>query len=171
MDQEQLRLAPDLLAVMRTGVDNAIERGAQFVFPPHLLLALLDEPTIGSAVEGHVNREKVEKAAEAALAKLPEVTELPEGSLPDDEKPPFQRYDTLAFTSRDGHRTMYLDHDAYHLFLEGARRANEVYKPKHLLMGFVAASVKDGEILALLGPDPQRINRDVSELETAATQQ
>lgn len=165
MDQEQLRLAPDLLAVMRTGVSNAIDRGAQFVAAPHLLLALMDEPAIGSAVAEHVNREKVEKAAEAALTKLPEVTELPEGTLPDDEKPPFQRYDTLAFTSKDGTRTMYLDRESYQLFLEGARRADGVYKPKHLVMGFVAASVKDGEILALLGPDPQSINKDVYELE------
>ena len=165
MDQEQLRLAPDLLAVMRSGVDNAIGRGSQFVYPPDLLLALLDDPAIGAAIAARVNREKVEKAAETASAKLPEVAEVPEGPLPDDEKPPFQRYDTLAFTSRDGTRTMYLDRDAYHLFLEGARRADEVYKPKHLVMGFVAASVKDGEVLALLGPDPQRINADISELE------
>lgn len=164
MDNEQLRLAPDLLSVMRAGVTHAIDRGAQFVAAPHLLLALLDEPKVGPPLSERIPRERIEKAAEAALAKLPEVTELPEGVLPEGEKPPFQRYDTLAFTSADGARTVYLDRETYQLFLEGARRADEVYRPKHLVMGFVAAAVKDGEILALLGPDPTQLTAAVYEL-------
>ncbi len=164
MDNDQLRLASDLLAVMRAGVTHAIERGAQFVAPPHLMLALLDEPNVGPPLAGFVRREKAEKAAEAALAKLPEVAEVPEGPLPEGEKTAFQRYDTLAFCSTDTTRTLYLDREAYTLFIEGARRADEVYKPKHLVMGFVAVSVKDGEILSLLGPDPQQLTKAVYDL-------
>src|SRR5579875_2928225 len=104
MDQEQLRLAPDLLNVMRAGVTAAITRGAPFVAPPHLLLALLAEPTIGPPLAELIPADRIEKAAEAALAKLPEVTELPEGALPDGARAPFQRYDTLAFRSTDGTR-------------------------------------------------------------------
>ena len=157
MDQEQLRLAPDLLAVMRAGVTAAITRGAQFVAPPHLLLALLAEPTIGAPLSEIVPAERIEKAAEAALSKLPEVTELPEGTLPAGTRAPFQRYDTLAFRSTDGARTMYLDRDAFTIFLEGARRAENSYRPKHLVMGFSAVAVKNGEVSTLLGPDPTQL--------------
>lgn len=164
MDSEQLRVGTDLLATMRASVTQAIERGAEFVAPPHLLLALLDEQRVGPALGEYVVREKVERAAEAALGKLPEVMEVPEGALPDGETVPFQRYDTFAFRSADGARTMYLDRDAYRLFVEGARRADDVYRPKHLVMGFVAVAVKDVEILAMLGTDPQGITKAVWEL-------
>lgn len=164
MDHEQLRLAPELLDVMRAGVTHAIEHGAQFVAPAHLMLALLDEPRVGPAIAELIPHDRVTHAAEAAIAKLPEVAELPEGPLPDDETPPFPRCDTLAFRSSDCTRTLYLDRDAFRLFVHGARRAGEVYRPKHLAMGFVAASLKDGEIISLLGKDPQAIISAVFEL-------
>lgn len=164
MEHEQLRLAPDLLDVMRAGVTTAISRGAPFVAPPHLLLALLDDARIGPAIGELVTRERVEKAAEEALAKLPEVVEVPEAPIMEDEKPAFTRYDTLAFRSSNGARTMYLDRDAFQLFLEGARRADDVYRPKHLVMGFVAVSVKDIEILKMIGPDPPQLTAAVIEL-------
>lgn len=164
MDHEQLRLAPELLDVMRGGVTHAIEAGAQFVAPAHLMLALLGDERVGPAIFDLVSHERVARAAEEAIAKLPEVGELPEGALPDGETTPFPRYDTLAFRSRDGARTLYLDRDAFRLFVHGARRAGDVYRPKHLAMGFVAASLKDGEIIALLGRDPDRIVSAVYEL-------
>jgi hypothetical protein len=162
MDRDQVRLDPTLLGVMRAGVGHALERGAQFVAPPHLLLALLDDAQLGSAIAGLVAREKVERAAEAALAKPPEVAEIPEGPLPEGERIPFPRYDTLAFRAADRPRTLYLDRSAMRLFVEGARRADEVYRPKHLVMGFVAAAVKDVDVLTLLGPDPQAVARGVA---------
>jgi hypothetical protein len=50
------------------------------------------------------------------------------------------------------------------LFLEGARRAGEAYHPKHLVMGFTAESVKDRELLSMIGPDPVKVTMSVSEL-------
>jgi ClpA/ClpB-like protein len=164
MDHEQLRLGSELVDVMRGGVTIAIERGAQFVAPPHLLLALLADPKVGPAIEPLVSRERITRAADDAAKKLPEVYEVPEGPLPDDERVPFQRYDTLAFRSREGARTLYLDADAYRLFLEGARRAGETYQPKHLVMGFTAESVKDRDLLSIVGPDPLKITAVVSDL-------
>jgi Clp amino terminal domain, pathogenicity island component len=164
MDHEQLRLGTDLVAVMRGGVSIAIEHGAQFVAPPHLLLALLDDPLVGPAIGPLVPKPRIDRAAIDAAKKLPEVYEVPEGPLPDAERPPFQRYDTLAFRARDGARTLYLDADAYHLFLEGARRAGETYHAKHLVMGFTAEAVKDRELLAIVGSDPLGVTMSVSEL-------
>lgn len=164
MDNEQLRIAPDLLALMRRSVTNAIENGSEFVAPSHLMLALLADATVGPAITELVPHDKIVDAASNAASKLPEVAEVPEGQLPEGESAPFQRYDTLAFRSMDGSRTMYLDRIAYKLFIEGARRAPDVYRPKHLMIGIVAESVKDQSLLSLLGKDPGEIGSAVYEL-------
>lgn len=164
MVNEQLRLAPELLEVMRAGVAHANARAASFVAPPHLVLALLDDARIGRALSGLVVLEKVEAASAAAPSKLPEVTELPEGALPDGASAPFPRYDTLAFASTDRTRTLYLDRDAYAVFVEGAHRSVGDYRPEHLVMGFAAVANKDGEIRAMLGADPQRLTEALKAL-------
>ncbi len=164
MDSEQLRLDSDLLDVLRAGVTSAIEHGAEFVAPPHLLLGLLADSRVGPAIDPLVPREKIVKAASEAATKLPEIAEVPEGALPDGAAPPFARYDSLAFRSLDGTRTLYLDADAFHVFVEGARRADEVYRPKHLVYGFTAEAVKDRDLLGLFGSDPQSVTKAVDGL-------
>ena len=156
MDHEQLRLAPDLLAVMRAGAAHALERGGRFVAPPDLLRALLADPQVGPVLADLVAHERLAKAALAAADKPPRVAEVADGALASGA-PPFARYDTFAFRA-DGARSLYLDADAQHLFVEGARRADDLYRPKHLALGFAEESVKDGDILVLFGADP----RDVS---------
>lgn len=160
-DNEQLRLSPELLAVMRAGVATAIEHGAEFVAPPHLLLGLLADPQIGPAIEPLIPHDHIVKAAAETGRKLPEVTEIAEAPQLRSEKPPFPRYDTLAFRSSDTMRTLYLDGDAYHVFIEGARRADGVYRPKHLVYGFTAEAVKDRDLLSLFGSDPQSVTAAV----------
>ena len=164
MDNEQLRLGSDLLDVLRTGVAAAIEHGAEFVAPPHLVLGLLADPRVGPAIDPLVPREKVLKAAADAAKKLPEVVEVPEGPIPDDVRAPFVRYDTLAFRAPTGMRTLYLDASAFHVFIEGARRADDVYRPKHLVFGFTAEAVKDRELLQLFGSDPLGVMKVVDDV-------
>jgi hypothetical protein len=164
MDSEQLRLGDDLLDVLRAGVSRAVEHGAEFVAPPHLLLGLLADPQVGPAIEELVPRENIDKAAADAAKKLPDIAEIPEGTLPDGEHAPFARYDTLAFRSLDGSRTLYLDAHAFHVFIEGARRADDVYRPKHLVFGFTAEAVKDRDLLSLFGSDPQGVTKAVDAL-------
>src|ERR1700676_4189009 len=106
--------------VLRAGVTCAVERGAQFVAPSHLLLGLLADPLIGPAIAPLVPRDKIEKAAADAAAK------------PAD-----------------------LDGESLRLFVEGARRAVDVYRAKHLVYGFTAEAVKDRDLLSLFGADPQ----------------
>ncbi len=156
-DSEQIGLGDDLLGVMRAAVTIAIWHGGEFVAPPHLLLGLLTDPHVGPAIDPLVPRERIEKAAEDATKKLPEVQEIPEDALPEGEHPPFLRYDTLAFRSQDGTRTLYLDAEAYRVFVEGARRAGETYHAKHLVYGFTAEAVKERDLLDLFGSDPQGV--------------
>jgi hypothetical protein len=163
-DNEQLRLSAELIGVMRAGVTQALRHGAEFVAPPHLLLGLLEDRVVGPAIDPLVPRENIERAASDAARKLPEVAELPEGPLPPGARPPFQRCDTVAFRSQDGTRTLYLDGDAYHVFIEGARRADEVYRPKHLVYGFTAEAIKDRDVLSLFGADPEAVTKAVDPL-------
>jgi hypothetical protein len=152
------------MTVMRTAAGNAIRRGAQFIAPPDLLQALLLDSKVGPALEPLVPQDHVAVAFDDAEKKLPELAEIPEGALPDGDNVPFTRYESLAFLSLDGTRTLYLDGDAYHLFIEGARRADEVYLPKHLVLGFTAEAVKDRQLLAMFGVDPAHVANAVYEL-------
>jgi hypothetical protein len=162
MDSEQLRLDSDLLQVMRAAAAAAIAHGAQFVAPPHLLLGLLADQRIGAAIEPLVAGARVFEAAGEPAKKPPEIVAHPEPQ--EDGEPPFVRYDTLAFRSTDGGRTVYLDADAFHIFIEGARRAEGVYRAKHLVFGFTAEAVKDRDLLELFGADPQGVAKAVDGL-------
>ncbi len=163
-DSEYVRLDPDLLDILRAGVTAAVENGAEFVAPAHLLLGLLHDPRVGPAIDPLVPREAIARAAADAAKKLPAVGELAADALPGGERAPFPRYDTLAFQARDGSRTLYLDGDAYHVFVEGARRADDVYRPKHLVYGFTAEAVKDRDLLSLFGSDPASVTKAVDAL-------
>lgn len=166
MDSDQLRLDADLLEVLRFGVTSAVESGAEFVAPAHVMLGLLADPRVGPAIAPLIPRERVREAAEEAHQKLPDVGEIPEGTLPDGERAPFVRRDTVAFRSRDGEHTRYLDADAFRVFLEGARRASGTYGVKHLVFAFTAEAVKERELLDLVGRDPQAVTKAVDALGT-----
>jgi hypothetical protein len=144
-DADQLRLDPDLIGVMRFGVTSAVKRGASFVAPAHVVLGLLADPRIGPAIAPHIPRERVEQAAAQAQARM-------------------QDTDTIAFLSRDGMHSLYLDADAFHVFVEGARRASGVFRAKHLVFALTAEAVKEQALLALVGRDPQAVTRAVDAL-------
>src|SRR5271170_6915771 len=97
---EQVLLSDELLNVMRGAVTYATEYDAKFVAPPHVLLALLDDPKIGELLSEPLERGRVIAAARQPTAGG--VVEVPEGPLPRGETAPFQRYDTLVFQSIDG---------------------------------------------------------------------
>jgi hypothetical protein len=160
MDDEQLPLSNEILAVMRAAVAHAIASEADFVAPPHLLLALLDDAELGVVLESLLERDKI--AGVAKEKKPPRVVEMPEVALPAGEAPPFKRYDTLAFRSTGGVDSRWLDRDAFKVFVEGARRVEDgPYKPKHLALGYVAEALKDGDLLALLGRNAQDVTTAV----------
>jgi hypothetical protein len=154
MDTDQVLLSDELLTVMRTAVTYAVDYGATFVAPSHVLLALIDDAKIG----GHL-ADVLERGRIVAAARQPApagVHELGEGALPRGEKPPFQRYDTVVFHSSDGQYQRWLNRDTFRLFNVSARRANGGrFLPKHLALGFTVFAQDDRDVRALLGKDPE----------------
>lgn len=154
MDQDQVLLTEELLAVCRSAVTYAVEYGASFVAPPHILLALLDDAKVGGALA-----EVLERGRIVAAARQPSpggVHEVGEGVLPRGEKPPFTRYDTVVFHSSDGQYQRWFNRDSFKLFNESARRANGGrFLPRHLALGFVVSGQDDRDVRALLGKDPE----------------
>jgi hypothetical protein len=154
MDTDQVLLADETLTVMRTAVTYAVDYGATFVAPAHVLLALIDDGKIGEHLA-----EVLERGRIVAAARQPApagVHELGEGVLPRGEKPPFQRYDTVVFHSIDGQYQRWLNRDTFRLFNVAARRANGGrFLPKHLALGFTVFAQDDRDVRALLGKDPE----------------
>jgi hypothetical protein len=154
MDAEQVLLSDDLLAVMRGAVAYAVSYGAAFVAPPHLLLALMDDPKVGGVLTPALERGRL-----IAAARQPSpggVIEVPEGPLPRGEKPPFLRYDTVVFQSTDGQHQRWLNRDTFRLFNDSAKRAGGGrYLPKHLAIGIANEATSDRDVRGLLGRDPE----------------
>jgi hypothetical protein len=90
MDDDQVLLSDELLLVVRGAVTFAVEYGALFVAPAHILLALMDDPKVGPALGEVLERGRVVAAARQAAAGA--VHEVGEGVLPRGEKPPFTPY-------------------------------------------------------------------------------
>jgi hypothetical protein len=154
MDQDQVLLSEELLGVCRAAVTYAVEYGATFVAPPHMLLALLDDSKVGGALA-----EVLERGRIVAAARQPSpggVHELPEGVMPRGEKPPFLRYDSLVFHSSDGQYQRWFNRDSFKLFNESAKRANGGrFLPRHLALGFTVFAQDDQNVRALLGKEPE----------------
>ena len=160
MDVEQLSLSRDLLDLMRKAAGYAADDHMEFITPPHVLLALLDDPAFAEAVGEDVDRERVMDSAKEP--RLPEVFEVPDAPLPEGEEAPFKRYDTLVFHNADGSKHAWLDKQSFRIFIEGARRVDDgPYKPKHLALGYVAEALKDRELLDLFGNEPQAVNAKI----------
>jgi hypothetical protein len=154
MDDEQVLLSDDVLAVMRGAVTYAVEYGAQFVAPPHLLLALLDDAKIGDTL-----RDTVERGRVIAAARQPApggVIELKEAALPRGEKSPFVRYDTVVFQSIDGQHQRWLNRDTFKIFNEAAKRVEKGrFLPRHLALGLALEAQEDRDVRNLLGREPE----------------
>ena len=155
MDSDQVLLSDELLLVMRGAVTYAVEYGSAFVGPPHLLLALLDDPKIGETL-----RDTLERGRLIAAARQPAtggIVEVPEGELPRGESPAFVRYNTVVFQSSDGQHQRWLNRDTFKMFNESARRVEAGrFLPKHLAIGFANEQQNDRDIRALLGREPER---------------
>jgi len=154
MDSDQVLLSDEALAVCRAAVTFAVEYGASFVAPPHVLLALLEDPKVGGALAEVLERGRIVAAARQPSAGA--VHEVGEGALPRGEKPPFVRYDTLVFHSSDGQYQRWLNRDSFKLFNESVKRANGGrFLPRHLALGLSIFAQDDGNVRALLGKDPE----------------
>jgi hypothetical protein len=154
VDDDQVLLSDDLLTVMRTAVTYAVEYGARFVAPAHLLLALLDDAKIGDTL-----RDTLERGRVIAAARQPApggVVEIKEGTLPRGEKAPFIRFDSVMFQSMDGQHQRWLNRDAFQIFNESAKRVERGrFLPRHLALGIALESQEDRDVRLLLGREPE----------------
>jgi hypothetical protein len=148
---EQVPLTAELLAVMRRAARKAIELQEQFITARVLLLSLLEEPGVGAAISSVVNRENVLGADVGENAGM---SRLLEERMQDGEQPAIARYDTLAFKTPDGSESVWLNKDAYKIFIEGAKRVEDRYSVKHLALGFAAQAIHAPGLLTALRVEP-----------------
>ena len=148
---EQVPLTSELLGVMRRAAKHAIDLKEPFITPRAVLLSLLDDPGIGPALAGVVNRDKV---VGAHVGENTGMTRLVEERMENGEQPAIARYDTIAFKTSDGRTSMWLNKDAYNIFIEGAQRVEERYLPKHLALGLAAQAIHAPGVLAAIRVEP-----------------
>lgn len=148
---EQVPLTAELLGVMRRAAKKAIDLKEPFITPRAILLSLLDDPGIGPAIGGVVNRDRV---LGAQVGENTGMTRLLEDHMENGEQPAMARYDTIAFKTPDGRTSMWLNKDAYNIFIEGAQRVDERYYPKHLALGLAAQAIHAPGVLAAIRVEP-----------------
>lgn len=147
---EQIPLSEELLLLMRAAAQQAVALGETFITPRALLLAMLDDPLIGTPLRNVVNRERLIAAQVAATG----AGRLPQDTFAAGDPSVLPRYDTLAFKTPDGQRSVWLSQDAYQAFIEGAQRVEGRYMPRHVALGLAAQAVHAPGILAAIRVEP-----------------
>lgn len=152
-DAEHVPISDELLTTMRAAAALAVSLREPFITPRAILMALLNDPAIGAALGEIVNREKLEEVSvENNFGSVRVVEEIMPG-----EMPAMTRYDTLAFKTPDGKSSVWLNREAYNIFIEGAQRAEERYYPKQLALGLAAEAVHAPGVLAAIRLEPGRL--------------
>lgn len=158
MPANQMVLTPQLMAVMRKAVTYAMAVESEFVQPPHLLLGLMDDETIGPRISQLIDRDR-------AMAAPPRRRPPEQMRDPDSQRAPFPIYRSLVIRTPDGKDGKWLDQDSYEIFLEGARRVpSGRYEPKHLVKAYVTESNRDRGLLSILGHQPAIVAEKISQL-------
>ena len=160
---EQILLSEELLALMRNAAAIAQRLKEPFITTRTLILSLLDEPQVGAALAEVVPREKVEALLAPEDAK-PGALQLPEPKMALGERAAMQRHNTLAFKLPDGSGSMWLSHDALTAFVEGSRRAEGRYLPKHLAFGIAAEAVRTPGVFTALHISPGTVTDAIYKL-------
>jgi hypothetical protein len=152
-EQGQIPLAEELLAVMRVAARNTLAARERFITPRALLLALLDDPSVGPVLAPVVDRERLE-AIEPSEIDLSGVSRMPDERIGNEEQAALVRYDTIAFKTPDGRDTVWLNRDSLSIFLEGSRRVEDRYNPKQLALGLAAEAVRQPGVLSTIRVEP-----------------
>ncbi len=134
---DTVRLSEELLRTMRVAAQKAIELDEPCITLRAVLLALLEEPAIGTALGAAVNAEQLRNAQTVSQPAA----------------------DALAFKTPDGGPGRALDGEAMAVFAQGARRAQERYTPRQLVLGVAAQATAVPGLLAALNVDPALFNQ------------
>lgn len=147
---DAVALSDELLKTMRLAARKAMDLREPFITPRAILLALLDDPTIGPPLARVVDKEKVLNAeVEENFGVIRSIDDRVQG-----EPPAMMRYDTLAFKTHDGRVSMWLSREAQQIFIEGAQRVEDRYYPKQLALGLAAQAVHSPGVLAAIRVEP-----------------
>lgn len=152
-DEENLPVSAELLRTMRRAANYAIELREPFISPRALLLALLDDDSVGFSLTTIVPRRRVLDAdVEFNFNAVRALQEIIPG-----EQPAMIRYDTLGFKTPDGRSTMWLSKESYEAFFQGAKRAEGRFRPRDLALGIAAEALLAPGILAAIRVEPGRV--------------
>jgi hypothetical protein len=158
---EQIFLSDDVLTLMRNAARLAGEVKEPFITVRTLLLALLDDAVVGPALQAVVPREKLETYAlpEDAATRLV-ASRVPEPNMQNGERAAMLRFNTLAFKTPDGAKSVWLSREAFQIWNEAGKRAGdgEPLLPKHLAFGIAADAIRTPGVLAALHISPGDVN-------------
>lgn len=150
LDAENLPLSDELLQLMRRAAQIALELREQFITPKALLLALLEDPTLGPGLQRVVARDKVIAAdSGTTFGGVRSIAEVIPGELP-----AMTRYNTLCFKTPDGRASVWLGKEAMQIFMEGCKRVQGRYYPRELAAGLAAEARLAAGILAAIRVEP-----------------
>ena len=164
---EQIFLSDEILNLMRHAAELAGTVNEPFITVRAMLLALLDDPRIGPQLQDVLPREKLveyQMAAEAAKADI--ASRVAELQMQDGERAAMLRFNTLAFKTPNGTKSVWLSRDAFSAWNEGAKRVEDgsPYMPKHLAFGIAADAVRAPGVLTALHLPQGEINEAILKL-------
>jgi hypothetical protein len=154
---EQIFLSDDVLVFMRNAARLAGELKEPFITVRTLLIALLEDPTIGPELVELIPREKLEAYTlpEDAVTRLT-AKRVQEPNLRNGERPAMLRFNTLAFKMPDGTKSVWLSKEAFDVWEAAAKRvgADQKFLPKHIALGIAADAIKAPGVLKPMGISP-----------------
>ena len=157
LDVEQIPVSDEVLALMRNAASRALANDEKFISPRAMMVALMHDQSVAEALKEAVDVDALETLTSEAIDK-PSALEVPEDRMTEGEQPALLRYDTLAFKDETGQNSVWLNGEAYAVFLEGARRTEGRYMPKHLALGFASEARKSSSLLTDLKIDPAKFS-------------
>jgi hypothetical protein len=156
-ETEQIFLSDEVLAFMRNAARLAGQLREPFITVRTLLVALLEEPTLGPSLEEVLPREKLEgyELPEDAGVRLT-ASRVPEPNAQAGERPALLRFNTLAFKLPDGSKSVWLSREAFTVWNEAAKRVpeGEKFLPKHVAFGIAADAIRSPGVLAAMQVSP-----------------
>jgi len=156
-EYEQIFLSDEILALMRNAARLAGEFKEPFITVRTLLVALTEEPTLGEALVEVLPREKLEnyELPEDAGTRLT-ASRVPEPNAVAGERPALLRFNTLAFKTPDGSKSVWLSREAHSVWHEAARRVEEGAKfmPKHLAFAIAADAIRSPGVFKAMKVSP-----------------
>lgn len=164
---EQIFLSDEILTMMRNAARIAGAMKEPFITVRTLLIAMLEEPQIGPALEEVLPREKLDayEMPQDAISRLT-ASRVQEPNLNGGERPAMLRFNTLAFKTPDGSKSVWLSREAYQVWNEAAKRVDDGdrFLPKHIAFGIAADAVRNPGVLAQLHVSPGDVTEKLLKL-------